>query len=193
MRKIILIFSLVSSFFVSAQEFNFGIKAGANYSDASVVNTKANSILSYHLGIVTEFKFLKFGIQPELHYSVLGADFDGNVVKSKARVGYLSLPVLAKIYFFKKLSVEAGPQVSYAMNEDTEVSLSGINLGNILEVNNLDFALVAGLGLDITDHLFVQGRFIYGLNEVTKNTNISQIDAIEVKNKALQLSLGYKF
>lgn len=196
MKKFLIVsFLVLTSNIFFAQDINFGIKGGANYSNASVVSAKASSILSYHVGAQLEFKFAKFAIQPELQYSVLGADFDGNFVDSKARVGYLTVPVLAKIYFLKKLSVDVGPQVSYALNDDIKTTLSGVDLGDVLEVNKLDYGVVVGLTLNITDHLFIQGRGIYGFNDVIKNPNtgIPQVDSFQVKNRNLQLSIGYNF
>lgn len=183
----------MSALYCNAQSVKFGVKAGVNYSDPSIVNTKASSKIGYHVGGIAEFKFSKFAIQPELMYSVLGAKFNGNFIKSDANVGYLSLPVFLKVYFLKKFSVEAGPQISYAINENTETTLSGNNLGEILQVNDFDYGISAGASAQLTEAIFVQLRGVYGFGEITKKTGIPQIDSFIVKNRALQLSLGYKF
>lgn len=194
MRKIkYAIFFLFTSYFCQAQSVKFGVKGGLNYSDPSIVNTKANAKMGYHVGAVSEFKFSKFAIQPELTYSVLGAEFNGNVIKSDASVGYLALPVFVKVYFLKKISIEAGPQISYAITKDTQTSISGNSLGEILQVNDFDYGFSAGASVNLTDHYFVQLRGVYGFNEITKTTGVPEIDSFVVKNRALQLSVGYMF
>lgn len=185
--------ALLASFLCNAQSVKFGIKGGVNYSDPSIINTKASSKIGYHVGGIAEFKFSKFAIQPELMYSVLGAKFNGNFIKSDANVGYLSLPVFLKIYFLKKFSIEAGPQISYAIDENTTTSLSGFNLGEILKVNDFDYGVSAGASVQLTEAIFVQLRGVYGFSEITKKTGIPQIDSFVVKNRALLVSLGYKF
>lgn len=185
--------ALLASFLCNAQSVKFGIKGGVNYSDPSILNAKASSKIGYHVGGVAEFKFSKFAIQPEITYSVLGAKFNGNYIKSDANVGYIAVPVFFKVFVLKKFSVEAGPQVSYAVSENTTTTLSGNNLGEILQVNNLDYGFSAGASMQVTDTLFLQLRGVYGFTEITKTTGIPQVDAFEVKNRALQLSLGYMF
>lgn len=176
-----------------AQSLKFGLKGGLNYSDPSIVNAKADSRMGYHIGGLVEFKFAKFGIQPELMYSVLGGNFNGNFVKSEADVGYLNLPVLVKVYFLKRFSIDAGPHVSYALNKSTNTTFSGFTVNEFLKVNDFDYGLTAGISADITEHFFAQARAAYGFNEVTKDTGIAQVDAFEVKNRVIQLSVGYKF
>jgi len=184
---------LLIGLFGQAQSLKFGVKGGLNYSDPSIVNAKANSEVGYHIGGLMEVKFAKFAIQPELMYSTVSASFDGNVIKSKADVGYLTLPIMAKVFFLKKFSLEAGPQVSYALTKSTSTSFSGFGLGEILKVNDFDFGIAGGLGFNITSHYFVQARGVYGLTEVTKKTQIAQVDSFVVKNRIVQLSVGYKF
>ncbi|MBP9792461.1 MAG: PorT family protein [Flavobacterium sp.] len=194
MRKITYtILFLFTAFLCQAQSVKFGVKGGLNYSDPSIVNTKANAKIGYHVGGLSEIKFSKFAIQPELMYSVLGAEFNGNVIKSDASVGYLTLPVFVKVYVLKKISIEAGPQISYAISKDTKTTFSGNNLGEILQVNDFDYGVSAGATVNLTDHYFVQLRGVYGFNEITKTTGVPQIDSFVVKNRALQLSFGYMF
>lgn len=194
MRKIkYTVLFLFTAFLCEAQSVKLGVKGGLNYSDPSVVNSKADAKLGYHAGVVSEIKFTKFAIQPELTYSVLGAEFNGNVIKSDANVGYLSLPVFVKVYVLDKISIEAGPQISYAVTKDTQTSFSGNNLGEILQVNDFDYGVSAGASLHITSNYFIQLRGVYGFNEITKTTGIPEVDSFEVKNRALQLSVGYMF
>lgn len=194
MKNIFAILTLVFVMnFTNAQSFKFGVKGGLNYSDPSIINAKASAEISYHAGAFCEFKLSKFGIQPELLYSNLAATFDGNVIDSNAKVSYIVMPILAKFYVIKPLSIDLGPQFSYKIDESTSTSYSGFNLGNFLKTNDFDFALTGGLSFNILEHFVISGRGIYGITKVTKPTGYSVIDSFEVKNRVVQLSVGYKF
>lgn len=197
MKKYFLVFAFILSSLLTAQSINFGLKGGATYSNPSIVNAKANAAISYFAGAQLEFKFSKFAIQPEVQYGVLKSDFEGNFVKNVSEVGYLSVPVIAKIYFIKKISVDFGPQVSFALNKKTQTSLSGVPLGDILEIQDLDYAAVFGLTFNLTDTFFIQARGVYGLNKITGKTDNATIDAVletfEVKNRVIQLGIGFNF
>ena len=75
-----------------------------------------------------------------------------------------------------KLSFEAGPQFSFLIDD---------NVGDQFESESFDFAAVGGLGLNITDNIFAQARYVVGLTEASKDA--------EVKNRVIQVSLGYRF
>lgn len=92
-------------------------------------------------------------------------------------MGYLSIPVLAKIYLGKSLSLELGPQASFLMSERKNV--------NFEDSKTFEFAAVGGLGLNITKNLFVQARYGLGLTEASKNA--------DVKNSTFQVSAGIMF
>ena len=76
----------------------------------------------------------------------------------------------------KKLSLEAGPQFSFLINEDVEEQF---------EAESFDFAAAVGLGYNITDNFFAQARYVMGLTEANKDA--------EVTNRVIQLSVGYRF
>lgn len=189
-----------------AQTLKFGVKAGANYSDPSSQNSKISAPLGYHFGALAELKFSKFALQPELMYSGLNVKFNGNYVRSQVKVGYLILPILVKVSVLKKFSIDLGPQFSYAVSKSTDTSLSGLSLGDVLQVNNFDYALAGGVTANLTQHLFLQLRAVYGFEDITEKSSNplvnnpivtedvkNQINALVVKNRSLQLSVGYKF
>jgi len=59
------------------------------------------------------------------------------------------------------------------------------NVEDQFEGETFDFAAVAGLGYNITDHFFIQGRYVLGLTEVSNDADVT--------NRVIQLSVGYKF
>ena len=155
----------------------FGLKAGANFSNLEGDNVDGSTYTSYHFGAVLEFKLLEnLSLQPELLYSSQGKKVDVAGVKD-INYNYVTVPVLAKFYLTsKKLSLEAGPQFSFLINED---------VAEQFEAESFDFAAAVGLGYNITDNFFAQARYVMGLTEANKDA--------EVTNRVIQLSVGYRF
>lgn len=170
---------------MQAQLVKFGVKAGVNYanqngSDITVngSNYQTDAITSYHAGLIAEIKLVdSFAIQPELLYSTQGATYKNAGEEFRNELGYLSIPVLAKINLNKFVSLELGPQASFLLSER--------NNFDVKDANTFDFAVVGGLGLNITKNLFIQGRYGLGLTDASKDA--------EVKNSVVQVSAGFKF
>lgn len=180
MKKTILVTVLlfVLSFSVQAQLLKIGLKAGLNYANFADTSIQTDAITSYHAGLVAEIKIMdKFAIQPELLYSTQGASYDNVGEEFKKELGYLAIPVLAKIYLGKTFSLELGPQASFLLSERNEFDAS--------DSNTFDFALTGGLGIKVTKNIFLQGRYVMGLTDVSSNA--------EAKNSVLQLSAGLMF
>ncbi len=165
------------------QSLNFGIKGGANFSNfqGNSANLKSESITSYHAGAFVEFGLSeRLSIQPELLYSTVGAKVSvaGAVDDFRNKLGYISIPLLAKIYLIPDLlSIDLGPQISFLLNERENV-----NLG---KSNSSDFSLTGGVTLHILGPVFVQARYSHGIKDVKPNT--------EITNRVFQLSAGLRF
>ncbi|WNM19007.1 porin family protein [Flavobacterium capsici] len=178
MKKSILLLAVVFSFgSMNAQMFQFGLKAGANFSNLEGNDISGSTYTSFHFGAVVELKLLEnLSLQPELLYSSQGTKIDEAGFKD-INYNYFTVPVLAKFYLIsKKLSLEVGPQFSFLVNESVSDQFEG---------ETFDFALAGGLGYNITEHFFVQGRYVLGLTEANKDA--------EVTNRVIQFSVGYKF
>jgi opacity protein-like surface antigen len=187
MKKTILftVLLVAISMNMQAQLVKFGIKGGVNYANQNGSNITVNgdnyqtdAITSYHAGLIAEIKLIdSFSIQPELLYSTQGASYKNATEEFRNELGYLSIPVLAKINLNKFVSLELGPQASFLLSER--------NNFDVKDANTFDFAVVGGLGLNITKNLFIQGRYGLGLTDASKDA--------QVKNSVVQVSAGIKF
>ena len=177
MRKLMLIL-FVSAFFsvnCSAQLLKIGIKAGVNYSNFESSQIQTDALTSYHLGVITEIKLLKsLSLQPEILYSTQGAFYKTVIEDVKQELGYVSVPILAKVTIAKTFSVEAGPQFSYLLSK---------KITSDTDLNEFDFGVAGGIGVKITKSIFIQGRYVLGLTEIDKNADF--------KNAVAQLSVGF--
>ena len=177
MKKVILIIVcfIAASINVEAQGIKFGIKGGANFSDFDGKDVNSSTLTSYHFGAVLEINILPvLSLQPEAMFSSQGAKVEGS---DDFKLDYISVPVLAKFYIIPdRFSIDVGPQFSFLVND---------NLKETYETESFDFAGVGGIGLNITKNFFAQARYVIGLTDTTKDA--------EVKNKVIQLSVGYTF
>ena len=141
-----------------------------------------------------------------------GADYD-------LKLNYLNLPILLKYKVIEKLSIEFGPQIGYLMSAKTKIDVTedsrdpsqnysveidmlndgvynfgGTTIQSKASANRLDFSLNLGASYDITEKIFLQGRYNLGLSTVDKNsTNGSSTNSWNMKNSVFQLSAGYRF
>ncbi len=180
-----ILFLTILSFSIQAQIVKIGVKAGLNYANQTGTqitinssNYKTDAITSYHAGFVAEIKLIEqFAIQPELLYSTQGATYKNALTEIKNEVGYISIPVIAKIYLNKTISLELGPQASFL--------LSGKDKFAVNDSKTYDFSVVGGLGFKLTKNIFIQGRYGLGLTEVSKDA--------QTKNSVVQVSAGILF
>lgn len=187
MKKVILttVFIFVASLSSQAQLVKFGLKAGLNYANQTGTDITVNSgnydkeaITSYHAGLVAELKLTDgFSIQPELLYSTQGATYKYAAREFKKELGYLSIPVMAKFHFNQTVSLDLGPQASFLLSERKEF--------DVKNTETFEFGVAGGLTLNVTKSIFLQGRYILGLTDASKEA--------EVKNSVLQISAGYNF
>jgi len=156
---------------------NYANQTGTNIT-ISGNNYKTDAITSYHAGIIAEIKLTEgFSVQPELLYSTQGASYKNAVTEFTNELGYIALPIMAKIHLNKAISLELGPQAS--------ILLSQKNQFNANDTKSFDFAANGGLVFNITKSLFIDGRYVLGLTNASKEA--------QIKNSTVQVSLGLLF
>ncbi len=180
MKKTILISVMIfaMSFNVHAQLLHLGVKAGLNYANLNGTNVQTDAITSYHAGLVAEIKLMEnLSIQPELLYTTQGATYKTVLGDVKNELGYIAIPVMAKIYLNHTISLELGPQASFLLSQK--------NNFDTRNSNTFDFAVAAGLGLKVTKNIFIEGRYGIGLTDVSPSA--------QTKNSVTQVSAGLMF
>jgi hypothetical protein len=168
----------------SAQSFDLGLEAGANFSNfiGSGV-TQISSVNDSKLGFVGGgFLSLNFGnsfaIRPEVLYEQKGNAISGT--STTTELDYIEVPVLLKVGLGSPVfnpSILLGPSFSWNL-------LAQSNGNNFSGINSSDVGLVGGVEIDI-DKFLVSGRYELGLDNVKSNTNI--------QNGTITLLVGYSF
>ena len=113
MKRILFLAALCLSLQANAQKdkreegVKIGVKGGLNISNFMSDDIEDNAIrTSIHLGVATEFIISdKWSFQPELYYSGQGVSNQTPGAYSREKFNYINLPLIAKYYATKHLSV----------------------------------------------------------------------------------------
>jgi len=204
MRRFTLVILFVIISGISFAGLTFGIKAGYN---ANKLSANIDSISSQFKSGMQLGVFLRLGkrffVQPELYYSLQGAQYALNDPlntgswSQKITIGSIDVPVLLgfKIINGKKINfrVNLGPVVSFVTNtqvKDLNDLLPGPLTGS--SINPVNWYLVGGLGLDLW-FLTLDVRYQGGLNDIIKSVESGgQTWNFSSKNNVFQVSLGFK-
>lgn len=181
------------------RSLSFGVKGGVNFANVTGAdNWNTNARTSFHVGAVAEMPLADiFSLQVEALYSGQGFEADRRGPdgdKAEFQLDYINVPVLAKVYVTKGLSIEAGPQFSFLVNEEFDLNPNSgdgdIDFNNTrLDAENFEFGVVGGLTFQTEFGLFATGRYNYGFTEIFRNSEVAK----DIHNSVFQIGVGYKF
>ncbi|WP_234736803.1 porin family protein [Tellurirhabdus bombi] len=186
-RLSVLFVFLFTSFVATAQiSGHFAVKAGANLSltaQEGVTSFESKLRNDLHLGGLYRLRINSFVLQPELMYSNKGGRFRGTqgtreTIRNSYR--YISAPIMLGWIPTEGLTLQAGPEFSYALNTPTS---NGPGVRN-------DLGIAVGVHydfLDAVDKFSLNLRYIYGLKDISINP------IVERYNRTFQASIVYNF
>ena len=209
MRKIALLIALTIFGLTQANAQNFGFKGGYNYSSFNGDVAKDNTLKGlsgFYVGALLELPLGDvISLQPEVIYSRQGAAWEQKKIlgefKKDLKLDYLNIPVMAKVNL-GPLFLQGGVQFGFLVGKP-EVSYTRGAQRVTEKVDKdayaaFDFGVGAGLGVNLSQHFFVEARYTHSLtnaldpnNNSLKNAHIS--DDNNFKNAVLSLGLGVKF
>ena len=191
-RLLVFTLLLTSPLFVRAQANDptgghFGLKIGASLTRLNVSGITPNipkQSLAPHLGVMYRYRLQKFVIQPEVLFSVKGGSLQTERIGATGRdtkansFYYLSVPVMLGYIPTEGLTLQAGPEFSYALNAGkTNGPGAKSDLGLAVGIH-YDF-------LDMLDKFSLHVRYVQGF------TNVSPEPLAVYKNRVLQASIVY--
>lgn len=191
MKRIFLVAIAVMTFgFANAQKTTFGIKGGLNITTYSGGDYwDANSLVGFQIGGFAEIKIIeRLAIQPEVLFSMQGANLDTPFGDYDEKINYINVPVLAKFYITKQFTVEGGPQLGFLVSAKQD----GHDAKD--DFKSVDTGFNFGAGYNFTDNVSVNLRYTVGLSNILDyEVNNSDEYFDSPKNSVLALTLGYKF
>lgn len=185
MKKVILSALAIFAFgFANAQDkggsdsnITFGVKGGVSLTNLDGDLGDTDGSTSFYVGGLVDFTISEsFHVQPELLYSMEGADSDA----IDLGISYLRIPIMAKYYVMEGLSLQAGPEIAFKIGTE-EDALDEVT-------KSMDFGLGLGAGYELSNGLMFDARYNLGLQNIYDGEG-----DFEIKNTGLQIGLGYRF
>ncbi|TYB73165.1 porin family protein [Bizionia myxarmorum] len=175
MKKQLLLLAFVIIASVSyAQNAMYGVRAGMNVSnldfepDATFDNQHRNG---FAIGFFGEYSLSSsISLAPEIQFSAEGAK-DRNL-----RVDYIQAPILLKFKLGDRMSLGAGPLIGVKVHEFED------------GYGNFGFSGVGAIEFMITDELFIDARYHYGVTNILDDNPAG----LEAKNSNIQIGIGVK-
>lgn len=190
MKKLALVFLAGISFATSNAQFQFGVKAGANFSTLSGSDVQdAKSLVGLNAGVFAKLPIAhSLSIQPELLYSGQGAKFDNGTFTETQTVNYFNIPVLLKYHNFTGFFLETGPQFGFLLSANDKIS--GNSASDKAYFKSSDFSWVFGVGYKIpTTQLSIDARYALGISNIEDTDKTGNTGKIH--NGQFQIGLMY--
>ncbi|WP_020601473.1 porin family protein [Spirosoma spitsbergense] len=183
---------LITSCFVAQAQSDkpigghFGVKVGASFTQIAISGSTVNIPkrgLQPHLGLMYRYRYNRYVVQPEVILSVRGGTFQqeqngGTRSTTGVSYYYASIPLMLGYIPTEGLTLQAGPEFSYALNAGQTGGPGA----------NSDLGIAVGAHYDFLDMLnkfSLHVRYIYGF------TNVSPEATAAYYNRNLQVSLVY--
>lgn len=165
---------------------HFGVKVGASFTQIAISGATVNIAhrgLQPHLGAIYRYRYHRYVVQPEVILSIRGGTFQqeqtaGNRTTTGVSYYYASLPLMLGYIPTEGLTLQAGPEFSYALNAGQPGGPGANNDLGVAVGAHYDF-------LDMLSKFSLNVRFIYGL------VNVSPEPTASYYNRNLQVSLVY--
>ena len=147
--------------------------------------------LSDKFSIQTEILYSTQGVKTEVHIDAIaypgpGPIFQSSTEKGKYIFNYIQIPILAKVYLTKNLSLEIGPSFNFlTKSERISESQTFRNIGK-----DFEFSGVLGLSYKINKTIFVSSRFYKGFSNAFYYDPPHFENA---KNYVFQFDIGFLF
>lgn len=189
----------------AAQERQFGVKAGGSYARLEI-EPEAGGFDKGRFGVTGGgFAVLpldrRFSVQLEALFSPKGAsdDIDGAEGTITLQLDYLEIPALLRIAGpaagSKRVHFFGGPTLGLrlAAHQQSKLTTDFLSQGAVDDIGDLvkrfEVAVVAGAGVDIGRRLVIDGRYAWGLTNVTRN----EADSTRIRTRLFSVMAGFRF
>lgn len=172
--------------------FTLQPKVGVTLATISSDNTKFKFGMA--AGIEGQYQLNNwFGLSAAVMYSQQG--FKAKDIDLKGNLEYINIPVMAKFYVTKGLSLNVGLQPGFMTK--AKAKISGRDRDFKDECNKVDFSIPMSIAYEFENGLTFEARYTTGLTNVGKDvfdsTDSSWDKAYQNKNEVFMLTVGYKF
>jgi hypothetical protein len=188
-KLIILAILIIGAGMTSNAQIHFGICGGSNnswYKSDDVLTTDNNyeisfpsdNNLGFHLGLISQFEFFNFFIQPEVVYTKLRHNIKINDLSTndydqltEEILNRIDIPVLIG-YKFSVLKLELGPVASFLISDNSD--FEKITTYD-MQFNKATIGYQAGIGLQVSK-LVIDFKYEGSLGNLGKGISVGDSD-----------------
>ena len=197
MKKMMMIAAMMVATVAAKAQFEPGTftlqpKVGVTLATISSDNTKFKFGMA--AGIEGQYQLNNwFGLSAAVMYSQQG--FKAKDIDLKGNIEYINVPVMAKFYVTKGLSLNVGVQPGFMTKAKAKGDGRTIDVKS--NCNKVDFSIPMSIAYEFENGLTFEARYTTGLTNVGKDvfdsTYSSWDKAYQNKNEVFMLTVGYKF
>ena len=206
MKKILMIAALMVATVSAKAQFEpgtFSLQPKVGFELTSISGDGSKFKPGFTAGLEGQYQINNwFGLSAGVHYAMGGCKIKD--VDSKFNMNYVNIPVMAKFYVTKGLSLNAGLQLGFM----TSAKLANVQLlGGKSDVdikdlcNKTDFSIPLSIAYEFTNGLSFEARYNAGVTNVFKDDVVNAaLDVVggtkrwdDNKNEMFMITVGYKF
>ena len=206
MKKILMIAALMVATVSAKAQFEpgtFSLQPKVGFELTSISGDGSKFKPGFTAGLEGQYQINNwFGLSAGVHYAMGGCKIKD--VDSKFNMNYVNIPVMAKFYVTKGLSLNAGLQLGFM----TSAKLADVQLlGGKSDVdikdlcNKTDFSIPLSIAYEFENGLSFEARYNAGVTNVFKDDVVNAaLDVVggtkrwdDNKNEMFIITVGYKF
>jgi len=197
MKKIMMIAAMMVATVAAKAQFEPGTftlqpKVGVTLATISADDSKFKFGMA--AGIEGQYQLNNwFGLSAAVMYSQQGAKAKNTDVK--LNLEYINIPIMAKFYVTKGLSLNVGMQPGFMTKAKGKGEGRNIDIKSYC--NKFDFSIPMSIAYEFENGLTFEARYTTGLTNVGKDafdsTSSSWDKVYQNKNEVFMLTVGYKF
>ena len=206
MKKIMMIAALMVAAVSAKAQFEpgtFSLQPKAGFVLSSVTGDGTKYKPGFTAGLEAQYQINNwFGLSAGAMYTAAGYKLK-DLDDYKINAGYINIPVMAKFYVTKGLSLNAGLQLGFLTSAKAKYSNGNIKHDEDIKelCNKTDFSIPLSIGYEFPFGLALEARYNVGLTNFFKKdviNAIQDIDGVRVrtednKNSVFMITVGYKF
>ena len=142
-----------------------------------------------------------FAVEAGINYSMQGSQWEDetwhegdwryDINDTKIELGYVNIPVTAKVYVWRGLAVKAGVQMGLLTNAKFKSKLHKRTSEKIRsDCEKMDLSIPIGVSYEFSNHIVVDARYNWGLTKINKEKDFGDKN---MKNSVFLITCGYKF
>ena len=197
MKKIMMIAAMMVATVAAKAQFEpgtFTLQPKVGVTLATISSDDSKFKFGMAAGIEGQYQLNNwFGLSAAVMYSQQGAKAKNYDVKVNTE--YINIPVMAKFYVTKGLSLNVGLQPGFMTKAKAKGDGRTIDVKS--NCNKVDFSIPMSIAYEFENGLTFEARYTTGLTNVGKDafdsTSSSWDKAYQNKNEVFMLTVGYKF